>query len=255
MMENYALKIAYDGTRYRGWQRLADTEQTVQGKLETVLGRMTGRPVQLSGSGRTDAGAHAAGQVASVQLDTTLDCGEIMAYLNEYLPQDIGVLAVRHAPPRFHARYCASRKTYVYRVWNSPLPCVFERRWCYVLPEPLDEAAMARAAQTLLGTHDFRAFCTRHNPKKSSVRTLFGCTLARCGPELRFTLCGDGFLYNMVRILCGTLLEIGWGSRNAAELPALLQAASRAQAGFTAPPQGLCLMGVEYDEYPDLWNE
>lgn len=245
-MQNYKLLLAYDGSRYAGWQRLAKTEQTVQGKVETALSRLTGQNVQLCGSGRTDAGVHAAGQVASFRLQTPVDCGVLLEQLRRYLPEDVGALALEPAPERFHARLSARRKTYCYRIWNSPTPCVFERKYVYPVPQPLDAGAMERAAQRLLGTRDFAAFCTRHSEKKSTVRTLERVRVERVGQELRLYYTADGFLYNMARILTGTLIEVGDGRRQPESLDAVLASRCRELAGYTAPARGLCLMEVEY---------
>ena len=245
-MKNFRMLLAYDGTRYRGWQRLGTSGDTIQGKLETTLGRILGAPVEVSGSGRTDAGAHAAGQVASFRAETALGAAQILRELRRYLPEDIGVLSLEEAPPRFHARLSATGKTYRYRVWNSAAPNVFERRYVYQMPEPLDLAAMERAASDLLGTHDFLAFCSNKHLKKSSVRTITELQIQRIGPEIRFTVTGDGFLYNMVRILVGTLLEVGLHRREADGIPAILESRRRENAGETAPARGLCLMEVFY---------
>ncbi|MBE7005590.1 MAG: tRNA pseudouridine(38-40) synthase TruA [Ruminococcaceae bacterium] len=242
---NYKLTLAYDGTRYRGWQRLPGDKQSIQGRIEAVLSRMEGTSVQIHGSGRTDAGVHALGQVASVQLSGDRSPREILDYVNRHLPNDIGLLSVEPAEPRFHARLTPSRKTYRYRIWASDAPCIFERRFCYC-PERIPDAdAMSAAAGAFPGTHDFAAFHTGRT-NKSTVRTIDRAQVARVGPELHFTVTGDGFLYNMVRIMAGTLLEIGWGERPADDIPRLLSGAARAEAGFTAPPQGLCLMEVTY---------
>lgn len=243
---NYKLVIEYDGARYRGWQRLGSSGDTIQGKLEAVLSRMEGRPVEIHGSGRTDAGVHARGQVASVTLSDIRTPQEIMDYVNHYLPEDIGVLSVEPALPRFHARLTPARKTYRYRIWMAEEPCVFERRYCYVPPRLPDPGRMARVAQDFVGTHDFRAFCTDHT-KKSTVRTIYAVSVERVGKELHVDVTGDGFLYNMVRIMVGTLLEIGWGERSTDDIPRLLAQTDRAEAGFTAPPNGLCLMEVDYE--------
>ncbi len=242
---NYKLTLAYDGTRYRGWQRLPGDSRSIQGRIEAVLSRMEGRPVQIHGSSRTDAGVHALAQVASVQLSDDRVPDEIEDYVNRRLPFDIGVMAVEPAEPRFHARLTPSRKTYRYRVWASPDPCIFERRFCYCPERIPDERKMDEAARAFLGTHDFAAFHTGRT-KKSTVRTIFRAEVDRLGPELHFTVTGDGFLYNMVRIMAGTLLEIGWGDRPADDISRLLAGTERAAAGFTAPPQGLCLMEVRY---------
>ena len=242
---NYCLKLAYDGTRYRGWQRLPQDALTVQGKLEAVLSSIFGEPVEVHGSGRTDAGVHARGQVASfraAERPTEL----LLRELRRYLPEDIGALSLQSAQPRFHARLSALEKTYVYRVWNSEMPDVFGRRWRVQLPGRLDLEAMRAGAGALLGTHDFRAFCANRQLKKSSVRTLHRCEVVREGEELRFVLTADGFLYHMARIIVGTLLEIGLGKRHTETLPELLARGIRAEAGETAPAKGLCLMEVRY---------
>lgn len=245
-MRNFKLVLAYDGTRYRGWQRLGNSPDTIQGKLEQTLSRILEQPVEVHGSGRTDAGAHAKGQVASFRADTDRSCREIMALLRQYLPEDIGVLELTEAAPRFHARLSATGKTYVYRVWNSRTPNVFERRYIHQIGEPLDVEAMRRAAADFLGTHDFLAFCSNKHFKKSSVRTVTALEIQQLGNEVRFTVTGNGFLYNMVRIMVGTLLEIGLHRRTETEIPEILASRSRERAGETAPARGLCLEEVYY---------
>ena len=241
----YRLTLAYDGTRYRGWQRLPGTELTIQGKVEAALTDVFGRPIEIDGSGRTDAGVHAAGQVASFRAPA-LPLSTLLGRLRHLLPEDIGVLAADYAPDRFHARLSAVEKTYVYRVWNSELPDVFGRRFRTPVPQCLDLAAMEAGAALLLGTPDFMAFCANKHMKKSSVRTLRRLELLQEGEELRFELTADGFLYHMVRIIVGTLLEIGLGKRSPDCIPALLEGRNRALAGETAPARGLCLMEVRY---------
>lgn len=245
-MRNFKLLLAYDGSRYKGWQRLGDCDQTIQGKLEQVLSRMTGQPVEVIGSGRTDAGAHAAGQVANFHAETELSCAEICTYLRHYLPEDIGVLSVSEAEPRFHSRLNAVKKTYLYRVWNAETPCVFERKYVWVLPEQLNLSDMQAGANHFLGTHDFLGFCSNKHFKKSSVRTIYEFQVFRQGPELRFLVTGDGFLYNMVRIMVGTLLAIGRGQMKPEEIDDIFEHRVREQAGETVPAKGLCLMEVQY---------
>ncbi len=244
-MRNLRLDICYDGTRYRGWQRLPEKEQTVQGKLETTLSRILGEPVEISGSGRTDAGVHARGQVANFHCQSSLAAAEILASLRRYLPEDIGIYSCQEVPERFHARLNAREKTYVYRIWNSDRPCVFQRRFVTVLPERLDLEAMEQAAALLEGKHDFSAFCQNPRMKKSTVRTLHRIRSRRSGEEMELCFTGDGFLYGMVRILVGTLIEVGLGRRSPDSIPALF-GGKRAQAGFLAPAQGLCLEEVRY---------
>ena len=245
-MRNIKLLLCYDGSRYRGWQRLGDHDNTIQGKLEAVISRMVNAPVEVIGSGRTDAGAHARGQVANFHCDTSLSCDEMKAYIRRYLPEDIGVVSVEEVDSRFHSRFHAEEKTYCYRIWNSDLPCVFERRYVWELNEKLDVDAMHRAAQLFLGSHDFLAFCSNKHFKKSSIRTINRFSVERIGPEIRFHVTGDGFLYNMVRIMVGTLVSIGRGERDESDIPALFKSRVRENAGETAPAKGLCLVEVKY---------
>ena len=245
-MYNYKLTIQYDGTRYRGWQVQGNTDQTIQGKLEGVLSRLTGQPVEVHGSGRTDAGVHALGQVANVKLPRPMEPSELLGELNRYLPADIGVIAVEPAPERFHARLNARSKTYRYRIWNSAIPNVLERSYLYALPEPLNVTAMERAAADLVGTHDFRSFCGLKRFKKSTVRTITDIAITQDGAEVRLEFTGNGFLMRMVRILAGTLVEAGLRQREADTMPAVLAAQDRAAAGPALPAQGLALVRVEY---------
>jgi len=245
-MKNYRLTLSYDGSRYKGWQRQGNTGNTLQEKLETALSRILEHPIEIAGSGRTDAGAHARRQEASFRAETDKSCAEILSALRQYLPEDIGALALKEAGPRFHARLSCVGKTYVYRIWNSELPCVFERKYVYPVPETLDIAAMERAAALLCGKHDYAAFCTGKKGGKSTVRTVESIRMERVGEELRLHFTGDGFLYNMVRILTGTLIEVGRGQRDAGEMPGILASLDRTRTGFTAPAKGLCLWDVRY---------
>ena len=244
-MRNLRLEICYDGTRYRGWQRLPGKDDTIQGKLETTLSRILGENIEISGSGRTDAGVHARGQVANFHCESTVGCAEILQQLRRYLPEDIGIYSCRKVSPRFHARLNAKEKTYQYRIWNSEKPCVFERRFVTVVTDPLDVEKMRQAAGHFLGEHDFSAFCTNAKMKKSTVRFIRSLTVERVGEEIRITVTGNGFLQNMVRIMVGTLLEVGRGERDADSIPALF-GGKRSDAGFLAPAQGLCLQEVDY---------
>ena len=244
-MRNLRLDICYDGTRYRGWQRLPGKDDTIQGKLETALSRILGEPIEISGSGRTDAGVHARGQVANFHCESTMPAPEILQNLRRYLPEDIGIYSCRDVSERFHARLNAKEKTYLYRIWNSEMPCVFDRRFVTVMPEELDIPAMEQAARHLLGQHDFAAFCGNAKMKKSTVRYIRDLTITRQGSEVQITVTGNGFLHNMVRILVGTLVEVGRGEREPDSIPRLF-GGKRAEAGFLAPAQGLCLMEVYY---------
>ena len=244
-MRNLRLEICYDGTRYRGWQRLSETDNTIQGKLETALSRILGETIEISGSGRTDAGVHARAQVANFHCESTMSTEEILSNLRRYLPEDIGIYSCKEASPRFHARLNAKEKTYLYRIWNSDKPCVFERRFVAQFPEKLDVEAMRAAAVYLCGEHDFSAFCGNPKFKKSTVRYIRSIDISRCGDELRLEVTGNGFLHSMVRIIVGTLLEVGRGERKADSIPELF-GTKRANAGFLAPAQGLCLQEVYY---------
>jgi tRNA pseudouridine38-40 synthase len=246
-MPNYRLDLAYDGTRYKGWQRQGNTENTIQGKLETLLSRLLDQPIEVAGSGRTDAGTHARNQVVSFRAKTDRGTEELLADLRRYLPADIGALALAEAPPRFHARLSCTGKTYVYRIWNSDEPNVFQRNYLYVVPQPLDREKMGQAAAYLTGTHDYMAFCALKKTKKSTVRRVDEISLQDLGHELRLTFSGNGFLYQMVRILTGTLLAVGRGELAPEEMPRILASLDRQQAGPTAPAQGLCLWEVRYD--------
>ena len=243
---NYKLTIQYDGSRYDGWQRQGNTDNTIQGKLEGVLSRLAEEPIEIQGAGRTDAGVHAEGQVASVKLPGTLPAAEVMAYLNQYLPDDIAVVAAEVADDRFHARLNAVGKVYRYSIRMGACPDVFRRKYQYRVEETLNIDAMKKAASLLTGTHDYRAFCSNKRYKKSTVRTVSTIDIEVNNADLTITFRGDGFLYNMVRILTGTLLEVGQGLRTHEEMPSILSSLDRTKAGKTAPAQGLTLVKVEY---------
>lgn len=244
-MRNLRLDICYDGTRYRGWQRLPGIDNTIQGKLEQTLSRILCEPIEISGSGRTDAGVHAQNQVANFHCKNPMACEEILRNLRRYLPNDIGIYSCKEVSPRFHARLNAKQKTYCYRIWNSNMPCVFQNRFVAVFPETMNLDAMQKAADLLVGKHDFAAFCTRAGKKKSTDREITAIRIKRSGNELRISVTADGFLYSMVRIIAGTLIEVGRGTRSAETIPELFNG-KRSDAGFLAPAQGLCLMEVEY---------
>lgn len=244
-MRNLRLDMCYDGTRYKGWQRLAGSDNTIQAKLEQVLSRILGEEIQVSGSGRTDAGTHAMCQVVNFHCHSAMPCEEILSQLRRYLPEDIGIYSCRNVSERFHARLNAKTKTYRYRIWNSDSPCVFDRKYVYVDPRSMDLERMQTAAKLFLGTHDFSAFCANKNMKKSTVRAISRFDVAREGEQLTFTVTGNGFLHHMVRIMVGTLLEVGLGERDAQSIPELF-GGNREDAGITLPACGLCLMEVTY---------
>ena len=247
---NYLLRLQYDGTRYEGWQKQKGAELTIQGKLERVLEEFAGTPVEVCGSARTDAGVHALGQAANVHLPGSPGEAELLEYLNHYLPEDIRVLSVNWVPERFHARFSAVRKTYCYRLDTGNKKDVFERKYRYGFPFALDVEAMRKAAGFLIGTHDFKSFCGNKKMKKSTVRTVEKIWIQeedQEGRRLTITYTGNGFLQYMVRILTGTLIEVGLGRRSPESMKEVLEAKERGAAGFTAPPEGLFLESVEYE--------
>lgn len=245
-MKNYKLTLCYDGTRYNGWQKQGNTKNTIQEKLEVLLTKLLGRETEVAGSGRTDAGVHAYAQVCSFRAESEISCDELLSQIRRYLPEDIGAISLETVPDRFHARLSARSKTYIYRIWAGTEPNVFERKYLYFVDVLPDIDKMRQAAQALTGEHDFSSFCANSHMKKSAVRVLESIEITRLGNEIRFSLTGSGFLYNMVRIIVGTLLEVGWGKRPVESVKAALEAKSRVMAGFTAPPQGLSLYEIKY---------
>ena len=244
-MRNIRLDICYEGTRYRGWQRLGNSDNTIQGKMEQTLSRILGEEIEISASGRTDAGTHAKMQTVSFRCTSQMPCDEILSSLRRYLPEDIGIYSCRNVSPRFHARLNVKEKTYCYRLWNSDAPCVFDRRFVYKDSRPVDLERMKMAASAFIGQHDFSAFCANTKMKKSTVRHISEFRVEQVDNEIRFTVTGNGFLHHMVRIMVGTLLEVGRGERAADSIPALF-GGNRADAGELVPACGLCLMEVIY---------
>lgn len=246
---NYRLKIQYDGTRYKGWQRQKGTEMTIQGKLEKVLSVYAGREMEIQGAGRTDAGVHAQDQVANVHLPENCapEPGVLKEYLNEYLPEDIRVLSVERAGERFHSRLNARGKRYGYHIIKHDRDCVFQRKYAWKAENALDLGKMKKAAGYLLGKHDFQSFCSRASKKKSTVRTIHSIDIQETEDQIYLIYEGNGFLHNMVRILTGTLVEIGSGKLQPEEIPGILEKRQRQYAGETAPARGLFLEKVYYD--------
>lgn len=246
MKQNYRMTLQYEGTKYNGWQKQGNTPNTIQEKLEAILQKLDGGEVEVRGSGRTDAGVHAMAQVASFALEHPLPPGEIMDYLNRYLPRDVGVVALSEAEPRFHARLNAKGKWYRYRIHQSDVPDVFGRRYSWPCTETLDVAAMEAAAAHLVGRLDFQSFCDTKPGKKSTVRRVDSITFSREGTDLVIDFRGEGFLYHMVRIMTGTLAEVGARRLLPGQIPGILEAKNRKQAGPLAPACGLMLMEVTY---------
>ncbi|MEW5761957.1 MAG: tRNA pseudouridine(38-40) synthase TruA [Bacillota bacterium] len=245
-MRNIKVILAYDGTRYAGFQKQPGGVLTLQGVLEESLARLAGREVRVTAAGRTDAGVHARGQVVNFFTDWTIPTDRVVPALNGLLPDDIAALAAEEVPPDFHARKSARAKTYVYTVYNAPVRHPLHRLYALHTAQPLDVAAMQAAAAQLVGNHDFSSFQNTGRPVVSAVRSLFAAEVDRDGPFIRFTFRADGFLYQMVRIMVGTLLEVGLGRLDAGAVREILAARDRRLAGPTAPPHGLCLEKVEY---------
>lgn len=245
-MANFRVTLEYDGEAFAGWQ-VQPRVRTVQGVLEEALAGITGSPARVSGAGRTDAGVHAEGQVASVRLTTRLDAPTLRRALNGVLPTDLAVLSAERVPDAFHARRDARSKLYRYRIWNGPGPSPLRRDRSLRVESPLDLPAMREAARALLGRHDFASFQAARAQVKSSVRSLTRCDVVEVSPgDISVWVQGDGFLRHMVRIVAGTLVEVGLGRRAAESMSAVLAARDRTSAGRTAPGRALTLVRVTY---------
>ena len=256
-MRAFKVTLAYDGTEFAGWQRQPE-KRTVQGELERALARITTRPVHCIASGRTDAGVHALGQVASFE-SATRHSGEVLRKaLNATLPEDIVVFEVAEAPPRFHALRDAVRKRYRYVIQEGPLLDLFSRRYVWHIREQLDVPAMQQAAKALVGTHDFESYQTSGSSRLTTVRTVYDLLVERRRAELTDRIVieveSNGFLYNMVRNIAGTLVEVGKGRRPIDWPGLVLEHKDRRTAGMTAPPQGLFLVGVQYGDDCEMRN-
>lgn len=257
MDKNILLKIAYDGAGFHGWQRQPD-KQTVQGHLETVLSRLFKTEILLNGTSRTDAGVHALGQQASFKADVNIPIEKLARVVNNALCgcekgsfaiSPVRIVEAEEKPPEFHARFDAKGKTYIYKINNTEMIDIFQRNYVYHVAEPLDTDAMRQAAKLLTGTHDFKSFeASGSTPRESTVRTIYRMDLLQDGDMLELHVTGDGFLYNMVRILTGTLVDVGRDKLRPQQMTDILAAKDRQTAGHTAPPFGLYLAKVYYKE-------
>jgi tRNA pseudouridine38-40 synthase len=245
-MQNYKMIIQYDGSRYKGWQRLGNEENTIQGKIENMLSRMLGQETEITGCSRTDAGVHALAQIANFKTEKAVDVKEIKEYLNKYLPEDISVMEVSSVSESFHARYHVKDKTYLYKIWNKEYSNPFMRKYSMHVAETLDRNAMKAASTYFLGAHDFTAFSNAKSKKKSMVREIYEITLEEDDGFVNIRLRGDGFLYNMVRWIAGTLIDVGLGRIEAESIPAMIEAKDRGKTGNLAEACGLYLEKVTY---------
>lgn len=245
-MKNYKMVLSYDGSRYKGWQRLGNGEATIQETVENALENVLGVRVEIHGSGRTDAGVHARRQVASMKVPFAIK-QDFQTLMNRMLPEDIKVLHVEQVAGNFHARYNATQKTYCYFVDTNEKADVFKRKYKYHFPYKIDVVKMKRAAAYLVGVHDFSSFTDDKTEEKDKIRTIKEIRITGKNGQVEFVYCGDGFLQHMVRILTGTLLEVGRGDMQPEEVLRILKGKERAKAGFLVPAKGLFLDTVEYN--------
>lgn len=245
-MENHKIILQYEGTRYNGWQKNKNAPNTIQDLLEKIIGNITGENIEIIGSGRTDAGVHALGQVANFKLNNKIEPITLMNEINNKLPSDIKILSCNKVEERFHSRYNAVEKTYKYTVDIGNKPDVFRRRTVQHYPCQLDFDAMEKAINYLVGEQDFKSFTSNKRTKKSTVRTIFSIDIVKYGSEISLIFRGNGFLHNMVRILAGTLLEVGIGKIKADDIEGILKKKDRSLAGATMEARGLTLVEVRY---------
>ncbi|MGE5474440.1 MAG: tRNA pseudouridine(38-40) synthase TruA [Ignavibacteriales bacterium] len=245
-MRNIKITIQYDGTRYDGWQKQGNTDKTIQGKIEAVLSQILNETIEINGSGRTDSGVHAYNQAANFHTKSNIELEELIKKANTNLPNDIVIMSAENADKDFHARLSAKGKRYVYRIWNSSFNNPFLDRYCIHIIDNLDIKSMKTAAEYLIGEHDFSSFTTSQGKKKSKVRNIYSIDFNVNNELIEIMFYGNGFLYNMVRIICGTLIDIGLGKINPGEIKQILNKKNRSFAGYTAPAKGLFLYGVEY---------
>lgn len=251
-MNNIKMIISYDGSRYNGWQKQGNTTNTIQRKIEEVLSKATNEEIEIYGSGRTDAGVHAIGQVLNFHTNFEIEDEKkilgctLKEYLNEYLPLDIRVLSAKRVSDRFHSRLNVKSKKYVYIIDNGEVANPFTRKYAYHYKKDLNLNLMEQGASFLIGEHDFFGFSSVKKTKKSTIRKISDITLEKKEEKIHIAIQGNGFLYNMVRIIVGTLLEVGEKKRPPEDVKRILAEKDRSLAGPTAPPNGLFLYGVDY---------
>nr|WP_066354014.1 tRNA pseudouridine(38-40) synthase TruA [Fervidicola ferrireducens] len=242
---NVKILLEYDGSNYHGWQRQKNA-LTIQEVVEEAVYKVTGEKVKVIGAGRTDAGVHARGQVANFHTNCRIPVERLPYAINSHLPEDIVVKGAEEVPDDFHARYSAKAKVYTYTIYNAPFPSPLMRKYSYFYPHILDVEAMQEAAKAFVGVHDFTAFRASGSPVKSSIRNVMRLEVKKNKDVITIEVEADGFLYNMVRIIAGTLLEVGSGKRTPEEIPSVISSRDRERAGITLPAHGLCLEKVVY---------
>lgn len=245
-MKNYKLIIQYDGGRYKGWQRLGKDENTIQGKIEKVLSELVGEKIEIIGCSRTDAGVHAFNQIANFKTDKNLTEAEVKKYLNRYLPQDISIREVRSVPEKFHARYNAKEKTYLYKIWNEEYTNPFMRKYSMHVDKKLNITRMKKACEYFIGKHDFTTFSNAKSKKKSMVREIYSIDIGENDGFIEIRVRGNGFLHNMVRKIVGTLLEVGLGEIDAEIISKIIDSKKRNQVSYIADARGLYLEKIEF---------
>lgn len=245
-MKRVMLVVAYDGTDYHGWQ-FQPGVPTIEGELNKALKELLGEDVQVIGASRTDSGVHALCNVAVFDTDTKIPAQKLSYALNQRLPEDIKIQRSAETAPDFHPRHCTSKKTYEYHILNREFPLPTKRRYTYFTYVDLDEERMQRGAKYLVGEHDFKSFCATAAMVETTVRTLYDLSVEREGEEIIIRVSGSGFLYNMVRIIAGTLMEVGRGNIEPEKVKEILVAKDRTAAGPTAPACGLTLVDYEWE--------
>lgn len=245
-MRNIKIELQFDGSRYSGWQRLGDDDNTIQGKLEDLLRKMTSENINVIGCSRTDKGVHAQSLVCNFFINSTMSIFDIEEYINRYLPDDIVAYNIKEVDERFHARYNALSKLYRYTIDNNKYPNVFTRRFASHIPDKLDLDLMKEATNMLIGSFDFAAFTTMKSKKKSAIRTISNIAIYRENNYIYIDYEGDGFLHNMIRIITGTLIRVGKKEISPKDVKSILEAKDRSIAGPMTEAKGLCLMEVYY---------
>lgn len=245
-MRNIKMVVQYDGSRYKGFQRLKDNDMTIQGKIETVLCKMTDEPIEIIGSGRTDMGVHAYGQIVNFKTLSKDSTSKIQKYLSEYLPEDIVIKRVEEVEDRFHSRYNAKTKIYLYRIDNNKVCNPFTRKHSIHLEKKLDLELMKEASEYLLGEHDFTSFASSKSKKKSNIRTIDSISIQEKNDLVEVYIEGNGFLYNMARIIVGALIDVGHKKITPEDIKTMLENKNRSLSSDTAPAKGLYLYKVKY---------